>query len=302
LGSLVSAKVDLNSVVGGNHQVILSAFQQAQQKSQEKCNKNIVRHVAKRVTSVVGSLEYMELFAGEESLGQYDVVIHAAPLQQSRIDFFVQSSKDDAVLHEMPFSLINMDDEEAVTPDDKPVMAHPLPDTATKPYTQVVTTLVTNASLNATHLNIKEKNLPRGIYMTEIGKTRFHNITAIAQISTDGGYKVFSSDVLSDEVLSLLFGKDYQVYFVKVWGGPHGGATPDYEGSAFQIMDYLLYDSSTGLKGHTDGAALYYPNAVEASMACMELSAIGAKSVAKLIARRLGLIHPWDHDTAKDEL
>lgn len=52
-------------------------------------------------------------------------------------------------------------------------------------------------------------------------------------------------------------------------------------------MDYLLFDAGVGLKGtKQEGSALYYVNAIEGSMACMELSAIGAKSVAKLVARR----------------
>ena len=254
---------------------------------------------------MVGKLDYMEVFAGSESLGKFDIVIHAAPLQQSRIEFLVQSSKDDAVLQEMPFRLIEMDNDDfdkTAEPQDQPQMPHPPPATATLPYTQVVTTLVSNASLNATHLSVPESLLPRGVYTTEAGKARFHNITAIAQLTPEGAYKIFSSDVLSDGLLSTLFGPQHRVDFVKVWGGPHGGATPDYEGTDFHVMDYLLYDSGKGIKGHTDGAALYYPNAIEASMACMELSAIGAKSVAKLIARRLGLVHPWEQDGAEDEL
>jgi Prenylcysteine lyase len=49
---------------------------------------------------------------------------------------------------------------------------------------------------------------------------------------------------------------------------------------------------------------LYYVNAIEGAMACMELSAIGAKSVAKLVAKRLGLIESWEHDAGamKEEL
>ena len=36
--------------------------------------------------------------------------------------------------------------------------------------------------------------------------------------------------------------------------------------------------------------AVYYANAMEASVAAMGISAIGAKAVSKLVARRLGLL------------
>ena len=67
------------------------------------------------------------------------------------------------------------------------------------------------------------------------------------------------------------------------------GATPDYRGRG-DATDFLLYDGATGFSGHTDGAALYYPNAMELTFACIELSAMGAKAVAKLAAKRLGWI------------
>jgi len=46
------------------------------------------------------------------------------------------------------------------------------------------------------------------------------------------------------------------------------------------------------MQGHTNKGVLYYPNAIETALACMEASAIGAKSVAKLIARRFNLLTP----------
>jgi hypothetical protein len=214
----------------------------------------------------------------------------------------VQSTIDSSVLQPMPFEMINMDDHKAEDLD-HPLMPKPLPDFATRPYTQVVTTLVSGAELNATVFHLETSGLPRGIYMTEEGKAQFYGITAIAQITAESGiYKVFSSNVLGDNILSTLFGKLHKVEVVKIWGGPHGGATPDYQGNGLTI-DFLLYDAGKGTKGHSEGAALYYPNAIETSMACMELSAIGAKSVSKLVAKRLGLVIP--HNETKfsgDEL
>lgn len=82
--------------------------------------------------------------------------------------------------------------------------------------------------------------------------------------------------------------------------GPYGGATPDYQGKG-KTSKYLLYDSSAGVDGYI-GGALYYPNAIEALFACMELNAIGAKSVATLVAKRLGLILPEATPDQSDEL
>ena len=91
---------------------------------------------------------------------------------------------------------------------------------------------------------------------------------------------------------AYLFNVSVRHYFVdKVWGGPYGGATPDYQGRGNSV-GYLLYDGATGLGGHTNSGALFYANAIESSLACMEASAIGAKSVAKLVARRLDILLP----------
>ena len=292
LGSFVATKVNLVSLVGGNQQMIASAYRQAQSLSESTCHKQgIIKHVQQRITTVVASLEHMELFSHDISLGQYDVVILAAPLPMSRVDFLVQSQKDASVLTPMPFDMINVEDHKP-NDDEHPAMPRPLPDFATRPYTQVVTTLVSGAELNSTYFHLDPDGLPRGIYMTEHGKAQEHSITAIAQMTTVSGvYKIFSSKELGDELLKVMFGESHKVEVVKIWGGPNGGATPDYQGAGWTI-NYLLYDAGNGIKGHSHGAALYYTNAIETSMACMELSAIGAKSVAKLVAKRLGLVVP----------
>ena len=292
LGSFVATKVKLLSLVGGNQQMIASAFHQAQLSVRQNCKKEgIVKHVQQRVTTVVSSLQGMELFAHNQTFGQFDVVILAAPLHTSGVEFLVQSKMDASILQPMPFHLIDVNDHK---PDDgeHPPMPKSLPDFATRPYTQVVTTLVSGAQLNASYFHLNEAELPRGIYMTELGKAQEHNITAIAQITTTSGvYKVFSNNKLSDDILVTLFGENHKVEMAKVWGGPNGGATPDYQGSGWTI-NYQLYDSGEGMKGYADGAALFYINSIETSMACMELSAIGAKSVAKLVAKRLRLVIP----------
>ena len=82
--------------------------------------------------------------------------------------------------------------------------------------------------------------------MTAKGKTLEHSVTAISQLSSrDGLYKVFSSQPLSEETIRSFFGPSAQVEYEKIWGGPHGGATPDYMGDG-ETTEFLLYDGATG--------------------------------------------------------
>jgi prenylcysteine oxidase/farnesylcysteine lyase len=249
---------------------------------------------------VIGDLDGMEIFSETHSLGQFDVVILAAPIQQSRIAFLIRSDKDPAVLHDMPLFADIMSIEETELEDLHKVSPTELPESATRPYTQVVTTVLSNATLKVDHFHLDAADLPRGIYMTENGNAKEYGITAVGQITSDGVYKIFSSERLNETTLGILFEPGYEVEYVKVWGGPYGGATPDYRGEG-KTVQYLLYDSSAGADGYV-GGALYYPNAIEASFACMELSAIGAKSVARLIAKRFGLIVPREIQDQSDEL
>ena len=79
------------------------------------------------------------------------------------------------------------------------------------------------------------------------------------------------------------------------------GATPNYQGSGTPL-GFLLYDGAVGFEGHTKSGGVYYPNAMEqSSLSCMEICAVGARAVAKLVARRLDLIQPSEA-AAHDEL
>jgi len=100
----------------------------------------------------------------------------------------------------------------------------------------------------------------------------------------------------------LLFGSNHKVEYVQFWGGPHGGATPDYQGQGL-ATNFLLYDGATGFSGVTSSGALYYPVAMEqSSLACMEIAATGAKAVAKLVAERVGLLERRIEEEVRDEL
>ena len=95
----------------------------------------------------------MELLSNDESLGEYDIVILAAPLQMSRIKFLMRSpmGMDPSILHEMPLTGVhdNVGSEDVVnspakTPSKHAVnnehggrsFAHPLLPSATTPYSK----------------------------------------------------------------------------------------------------------------------------------------------------------------------
>jgi len=302
LGSFAASSGGLFSITGGNQQIIKSAVKQATAKSNQQCQTPLVEEVSKRVTTVVGGLDGLALYDGTNELGIFDIVVLAAPLQHARIEFLVQSNFDSAILHPMPLGGLVNTEEQAIDHEGHRVMAQPVVESATRPYTQVVTTVVRNATINAEYFELPESSLPRSIVMTNAGKAALHGITAITQISSAGVYKIFSSDKLDASVLVQLFGPGNMVEFVKLWGGPHGGATPDYQGQG-TATNFLLYDAAVGLKGHTFSGALYYTSAMEqSSLSCMELCAVGAKAVAKLVAQRVGLINSREEEVLRDEL
>jgi hypothetical protein len=328
-------------IVGGNAQLLATAFAQAQTNQQTNCradnsnnnnNNNkpdtnpVVRHVQQRISTVVGSVQGFDLYAHDgTSLGQYDVVVLAAPLPTTQIEFLIQSPWDESVLQAMPLGGLvqhthNSENEEDTTIPDShhghEVLPQRLPDILTRPYTQVVVTIVRRAILQTDYfsLDIDDHNnnapsmIPQEIYMTAKGMEAEHNVTAIIQLSPKDGidddgnlgrlYKVYSSEPLSMDMLQTYFGPQAQVAFQKVWGGPHGGMVPDYQGQGL-TTDFLLYDGATGLHGHTHAGALYFPNALEASFSNMETCAMGAKAVAKLIAKRMEWMAPQSEDSTR---
>lgn len=298
LVSFIPTKGKLFSVEGGNYQLIGSALRQAQSIRSSACKgqdgRQKINHIAREVTTVIGDLETgMELFSGGESLGNYEVVILASPLQHSGIDFFVKSHLDGAVLQPMPLSEADVNAHQHIAPS--------LPSSATRPYTQVVTSIVSNGDLQLSYFNMTASEVPRSIYVSERGQ-QLENIFTVTYVTSDGVFKVFSQSELSKESLDNIFGQNHKLEYVKVWGGKRGGATPDFNGGgeASIATPFLLYDGATRTFGHGFGPALYYINTMEASVAALEISAIGAKAVAKLCARRLELISP--PEDVRDEL
>lgn len=269
----------------------------------------------------------MELFTDEESLGNFDIVILAAPLQQSRINFLIKSHMDPLVLHPMPLGGMhdNQDWEDNLDASSKMVnnehghltFAAPLPSSATTPYTSVVTTVVSNATLNATHFGLREnEQWPRSILVSERGKL-LEGISTLTILSIDKGLmKTFSSEELTLEKRIELFGLNHVVEYVQMWGGgeeeggKYGGATPNFDGGRnSESLPYLLYDGAKhwgnmGSDGDIGkgGPALYYANAIESAVAAIEISAIGAKSTAKLVAQRLELVRPGKKSSSREEL
>ena len=307
LASFSVSSVKFYGIQGGNAQIVKSAFEQAQANHQTKCpkNANVVSHLRRRISTVVGSLHGFELYDKDGSLiGEFDQVVLSAPMAMSRVEFLVRSHIDESVLQPMPLGGLVPNSDDSKTPNDHeghaPLPVR-LPKAVTRPYTQVVTTLVRNAQLQIEYFSIDPEHVPRGIYMTPKGKAAEYNVTSIAQIaSQDDIYKVFSSQPLTREVLTKFFGPNVEVEYEKKWGGQFGGATPQYQGRG-DTTTFLLYDGATGFHGHTKSGALYFPNALELTFACIELSAMGAKAVAKLLAKRLQWITPANNDYGMGE-
>merc|ERR1712038_1652043 len=140
-------------------------------------------------------------------------------------------------------------------------------------------------------------DVPKSILFTQKGKEEV-GISSIGWITSDI-FKVFSSNELSKETLSSIFGAGVKVEYSKVWGEKDGGATPDFNGggdSSF-AADFVLYDGSHGA-GHFNkkGSILYYTNSMESAVSAIEISAIGAKAAARLAAQRLEMLQTSNED------
>lgn len=335
LVAYVSVGGDLFSVQGGNYKLMESALRQAKNiydsspcRTYSLSSPQIQRY-QKQITTVISHDNTMELFGlgansqQESSLGEFDIVILAAPLQQSRVKFFIRSQMDSLVLHPMPLGGINNNHASSLShvksnEHGALTFANPLPRSATTPYTSVVTTIVSNATLNFTHFGLDENAdlLPRSILVSDRGKL-LEGVTTLTILSVEKGLiKSFSTEELSIDKRNAIFGSNHVVEYVQKWGGgkaeqygEYGGATPSfYGGRNSESLPYILYDaakhwekSSIDGDGRVVGPALYYSNAIESAVAAVEISAIGAKSTAKLVARRLGLLTPRK-GSAHDEL
>ena len=164
----------------------------------------------------------------------------------------------------------------------------------------VVTTIVSNVTFNSSHFGLSDDiPWPRTILVSEQGKL-LGGITTLTILSAEKKLvKTFSTEPLDRETLNIIFGPHHVVEYVQLWGGGdnskfsmYGGATPSFLGGQnSESLPYLLYDGAAHW-GKSTGPALYYVNAIESAVAAIEISAIGAKSTAKLVARRVGLITP----------
>ena len=245
----------------------------------------------------------------------YDIVVVATPLQFSGIEFMGKGSVfDDSLLYYLPLNEM-VDSERSDANLHQHVHAlggdlH-LPSSAKRPYTQVVTTFVANADLRPEYFfgsnDDENPDLPGSILFTEEGRDRT-GMSAIRQITRDV-FKVFSSSELSEALVHDVFGDAAYIEHTKVWGGPRGGATPAFNGAgeASRSTEFLLYnggrqEDEMDEHRHVGKHAIYYPNAIESAVSAIEIAAIGSKSVAKLVARRLGLVRPVDRTRNGDEL
>lgn len=323
LVNFVASQGDLFAVQGGNHNLITSAYRQSKANYVKQCTnnpstqndiENKIKHIPKRIKTVVSDFESngMQLFDENGKLqGTYDIVILAAPIQFSDISFLTKGSLfDNQVLQPMTLNNGMIDGEKSNANDHghKPALVGGgvgwnLPDSCDRQYTQVVTTVVSNGVLNKAYFHIDEgRIIPKSILFTEQGREEM-NISSIGRITKDI-FKVFSSNELSTDTIKEIFGENVKVEHVKVWGGKNGGATPDFNGGgdSSYASDFLLYDGGHGENSFDhEGSALYYVNSMESAVSAIEISAIGAKAVAKLVARRLKLLQPF-YDVKGEEL
>lgn len=305
-----AATGNLFSVKGGNENLISSAIRQAKSIHEKVCGTDFygegtIKEVQKRITTVVSDFENkMELFDDNgKLLGSFDIVILSAPLQFSGINFLGKGSMfDDSVLHSIPLNeMVDSENSNANDHQHKYAYGTHLPSSATRPYTQVVTTILSHATINTMYFSLKDELIPKAILFTEEGR-RSTGISSIGHIHGDT-YKVFSSEELSEEKVIELFGKEAIVEIIKVWGGKTGGATPAFNGGgeSSYSTQFMLYDGGHGLGGFSESSSIYYTNAMEAAVSAIEISAIGSKSVSKLVARQLGLVQPTQYNSG-DEL
>lgn len=315
-----AATGDLFALKGGNQKIIASAFDQAAKNREKSCSASRDASPIKRMPVQIQTLvssdfkQSIELFdetGNLVDLNPYDIVVVAAPLQFSGIEFMGKGSVfDDGLLYYLPLNeMVDSDNSDANLHDHIHSLGgdHHLPSSAKRSYTQVVTTFVANGNLNPAYFQLDEReDLPRSMLFTEEGRKQT-GLSSISQITRDV-YKVFSSSELSPQLVHDIFGEGAYIERTKVWGGSRGGATPAFDGAgeASESTRFLLYNGGQQEEDDeqpsAETSAIYYTNAMESAVSAIEIAAIGSKSVAKLIARRLGLVHPRTGNPNGEEL
>ena len=308
LAYLIATDDNTYHIQGGTTELISTAWNLAKEAYNTKCpNNDIISHVSKQITTVVGSVYGFDLYDNDgEYIGMYDQVILAVPFSSSNVEFLIKSHMDEtAVLQRMPLGGLIENNEEQETPvlaldhEGHAPLPRRLPAIVTRPYIEGVTTIVRNAVLQKEYWfsNEKSKNsvdwLPQQIYMTTEGKSIEYNVTGIFEIMSDPDddmfiYKVCSSQRLSLEILQQFFGLQVKIEIEHIWN-----IGPNYQNDGNGITtNFMIYDGATGFHGHTKSGALYYPHAMDTTISTLESNAMGALAVAKLIAKRLEWIKP----------
>ena len=267
LAGLVSSvpviKGNLFSIKEGNAEIIISAINQGNNISSLSLCRNddpLIEHVQSKISTVVVSNDMIELESDRnEFLGSYDIVVIAVPLQHAKIDFKFRHGNE--TLHTLDLATLS---------------------SSKRIYQQTITTVISNATLSE-KFSVSSSTRPRSVYFTKEGK-ELEGISSISDLG-NGTFKMFSSEIISNGTMETIFGDEYSIEFMKVWGGNNGGAYPKFDGGGDSSPPFLLYESKE------TGSALYYTSAMEALVSAMEISAIGAKSTVKLISKRLGLQH-----------
>ena len=160
---------DLFSVEGGNYKLMNSAMKQAQKIYHDSnCILSRVQRRQKTITTIISSEDSFELLSDDGSLGKFDIVILAAPLQMCRIKFLMHSPMglDPSILHEMPLTGVhdNVDSDDINTQSQSSRRAHnnehggrsfadPLLPSATTPYSEYITNISSTEWCSRSHVS-----------------------------------------------------------------------------------------------------------------------------------------------------
>eukprot|EP01134_Creolimax_fragrantissima_P003817 CFRG3817T1 len=191
----------------------------------------------------------------DEAASEYDAVIIATPLENANIVFGKIGS--------------NGNDTQTVS------------DTVFRTFRTVHTTLVVGR-LNPQYFGVSHVNeIPTDVMTTEsVAQQDFSSLSDIGIAKSDDSnihskpiYKMFSRKPIGDKTLALMFVEVVDVYR-HTWTHAYPVLYPNPEFPPVRL-----------------GKSIFYVNAFESVVSCMECSAISAHNVAQLVVSALGLTH-----------
>lgn len=185
--------------------------------------------------------------AGQELEEIFDAVVIATPLEFTDLSFKLG--------------------EEEVKSGDLPVAAG-----KRRPYQTTHATLVVASELKRAFFGLDNDTwIPSFVLTTENPNIPFNSASAIRKLNeTHNIYKVFSRQAMSEDTLDRLFGGRLRT-FRQEW-------------AAYPVLTPYPFSEWSRIKLHDK---LYYANAFESAVSCMETQIASARNVANLVLRDL---------------